>query len=128
MRDYGRSLLEVEANCFASELLMPNSHFRGASGNQEPSMALIESLAEEFQTTLTSTTIRYADVSKRRAFGESQVAGIHLSSPYLNPLEAVIKEQLSGRYSCIALGWVGTTGLFLWRYIGRQIKKAEGLY
>lgn len=66
MRDYGRSPLEVEANCFAAELLMPNSHFRSACGNQEPSMALIESLADDFQTTLTSTAIRFADVSKRR--------------------------------------------------------------
>lgn len=66
MRDYGRSRLEVEANCFAAELLMPNSHFRAVCGNQEPSIALIESLAADFQTTLTSTAIRYADVSKRR--------------------------------------------------------------
>lgn len=66
MRDYGRSPLEVEANCFAAELLMPNSHFRAACGNHEPSMALIGSLAEVFQTTLTSTAIRFADVSKRR--------------------------------------------------------------
>ncbi len=66
MRDYGRSPLEVEANCFAAELLMPNSHFRAACANHEPSMALIASLAEDFQTTLTSTAIRFADVSKRR--------------------------------------------------------------
>jgi Zn-dependent peptidase ImmA (M78 family) len=66
MRDYGRSPLEVEANCFAAELLMPNSHFRAACGNHEPSMALIETLADDFQTTLTSTAIRFADVSKRR--------------------------------------------------------------
>lgn len=66
MRDYGRSPLEVEANCFAAELLMPNSHFRSACGTLEPSMALIESLASDFQTTLTSTAIRFADVSKRK--------------------------------------------------------------
>ena len=66
MRDYGRSPLEVEANCFAAELLMPNSHFRAACGSHEPSMALIASLADDFQTTLTSTAIRFADVSKRR--------------------------------------------------------------
>ena len=66
MRDYGRSPLEVEANCFATELLMPNSHFRAACANHEPSMALLESLAADFQTTLTSTAIRFADVSKRR--------------------------------------------------------------
>lgn len=66
MRDYGQSPLEVEANYFAAELLMPNSHFRAACLNHEPSMALLESLAADFQTTLTSTAIRFADVSKRR--------------------------------------------------------------
>ncbi len=66
MRDYGRSPLEVEANCFASELLMPHSHFPAACANHEPSMALIKSLAEDFQTTLTSTAIRFADVSNHR--------------------------------------------------------------
>jgi Zn-dependent peptidase ImmA (M78 family) len=66
MRDYGRSPLEMEANCFAAELLMPSSHFRSACGTQEPSMALIESLADDFQTTLTSTAIRFADVTRRR--------------------------------------------------------------
>jgi hypothetical protein len=66
MRDYGRSPLEVEANCFAAELLMPYSHLAAACENHEPSMALIKSLAEDFQTTLTSTAIRFADVSKCR--------------------------------------------------------------
>lgn len=66
MRDYGQSPLEVEANCFAAELLMPNTHFREACGNQAPSMVLLEKLAEDFQTTLTATAIRFADVSKRR--------------------------------------------------------------
>ena len=66
MRDYGQSPLEVEANCFAAELLMPNSHFRESCGNQPPSMALLEKLADDFQTTLTATAIRFADVSKRR--------------------------------------------------------------
>lgn len=66
MRDYSGSPLEVEANCFASELLMPYSHFPAACANHEPSMALIRSLAEDFQTTLTSTAIRFADVSKHR--------------------------------------------------------------
>ena len=66
MRDYGRSPLEIEANCFAAELLMPDSHFRAACADHEPSMALIELLAKDFQTTLTSTAIRFAEVSKRR--------------------------------------------------------------
>lgn len=66
MRDYGRSPLEVEANHFAAELLMPGSHFKAACGSSEPSMALIESLADQFETTLTATAIRYADTTKRK--------------------------------------------------------------
>ena len=66
MRDYGRSPLEVEANHFAAELLMPGSHFKAACGNREPSLELIESLAAEFETTLTATAIRYADATKRK--------------------------------------------------------------
>ena len=61
-------------------------------------------------------------------FGESQVAKIDFETPYLKPLEAVFKEQLSGRYSSIAFGWVATTVAFLWNYIGRQLKRADRLF
>jgi len=61
------------------------------------------------------------------AFGESQVAAFHLTVPYLEPMEAFIKEQLSGRYSSIATGWVFSTLAFSWGYIGRQLKRAERL-
>lgn len=63
MRDYGRSPLEREANCFAAELLMPTVHFRPYC-QEEPSMDLVKKLAKEFQTTLTATAIRFADLSK----------------------------------------------------------------
>lgn len=66
MRDYGRSALEVEANHFAAELLMPASHFRAACQKTEPSLALIESLSAEFETTLTATAIRFADTTQRK--------------------------------------------------------------
>ena len=48
------------------------------------------------------------------AFGESQVAGLHLNAPYLEPMEAFIKERLSDRYSSIATGWF----FRLWRFSG----------
>lgn len=64
LRDYGRSPLEVEANLFAAELLMPSHLFRDAIGKSEPSLQLIKDIAEEFQTTLTATAIRFADLSK----------------------------------------------------------------
>jgi len=63
MRDYGRSPLEREANCFAAELLMPTVHFRPLC-QEEPSLNLVKNLAKEFQTTLTATAIRLADLSK----------------------------------------------------------------
>lgn len=64
MRDYGKSPLEMEANCFAAELLMPTFHFRKAIEKKSPSMKLIQSLAREFNTTLTATAMRFAEVSK----------------------------------------------------------------
>ncbi|WP_309401048.1 ImmA/IrrE family metallo-endopeptidase [Cerasicoccus maritimus] len=66
MRYYGRSPMEVEANHFAAELLMPTGYFREACGNSFPSIALIAELSTQFQTTLTATAIRYADVSRHR--------------------------------------------------------------
>jgi hypothetical protein len=59
------------------------------------------------------------------SFGESQVAGLHLNVPYLEPLEVFLKEQLSGRYMSIASGWVFSTIAVSWTVIGRQLKKAE---
>lgn len=66
MRDYGRSPMEAEANHFAAELLMPTFRFRDACGKALPSMQLIEELSNDFETTLTSTAIRFADVSRAR--------------------------------------------------------------
>lgn len=66
MRDYGRSILEMEANHFAAELLMPTSHFRGACADLDPSIATVKKLAEEFQTTITATAIRLADLSRHK--------------------------------------------------------------
>lgn len=66
MRDYGHSPMEMEANHFAAELLMPTLHFRTSCGHKFPSIALIGSLSSEFQTTLTATAIRYASVSSHR--------------------------------------------------------------
>lgn len=66
MRDYGRSSLEVEANIFAAELLMPASHFRAWCEKAEPSLDLIKFLSVEFETTLTATAIRFADTTQRK--------------------------------------------------------------
>lgn len=53
---------EVEANIFAAELLMPESLVLPRLQNSSPSFELIESLASEFQTTLTATAIRYVQL------------------------------------------------------------------
>jgi Zn-dependent peptidase ImmA (M78 family) len=57
---------EVEANLFAAELLMPEYLFRVKLDKTLPSMELIESLAEQFQTTLTATAIRYVDLCEEK--------------------------------------------------------------
>lgn len=57
---------EVEANLFAAELLMPEALFRPRLEKALPSMDLIGSLADQFQTTLTATAIRYADLCEER--------------------------------------------------------------
>ena len=65
MRDYGKSVMEREANLFAAELLMPTTHFRPKAVTLAPSIDNIKKLAVEFQTTLTATAIRFADTSTK---------------------------------------------------------------
>jgi Zn-dependent peptidase ImmA (M78 family) len=57
---------EVEANLFAAELLMPEDMFRKRLEKTLPSVELIEKLADEFQTTLTATAIRYIDLCEEQ--------------------------------------------------------------
>jgi len=58
MRDYSRSVLEIEANQFAAELLMPAGLFRPKCQGADPSLSLVKELAEEFVTSRTATAIR----------------------------------------------------------------------
>jgi len=57
---------ELEANLFAAELLMPESMFLKKIEKTLPSLELIEQLADEFQTTLTATAIRYVDLCEEQ--------------------------------------------------------------
>jgi hypothetical protein len=59
---------EVEANEFAAELLMPRSEFKEKASSGEFSIEIIKEIAEYFETSVTSTAIRYAE------FGPTQVA------------------------------------------------------
>lgn len=51
--------IEVEANYFAAELLMPEQIFKGKTNGKALTKSLIESLSKEFQTSLTATSIRF---------------------------------------------------------------------
>ena len=60
---YKASALEVEANYFAAELLMPEKLFAPRLRRSRPSFALIKELARDFDTSLTATAIRCAEVT-----------------------------------------------------------------
>lgn len=59
---------EVEANEFASELLMPRKAFKEHVANRNFNLDLIREVADYFETSITSTSIKYAD------FGHEYVA------------------------------------------------------
>lgn len=64
MRDYKGSPVEVEANLFASELLMPTALFRPLAHDAEPRLEQIKALAETFNTSLTATGMKFVDANK----------------------------------------------------------------
>src|ERR1700679_1665303 len=61
MRDYKGSPMEVEANLFASEFLMPTALFRPLAGDVEPRLEQVKSLAGTFNTSLTATGMKFVD-------------------------------------------------------------------
>jgi Zn-dependent peptidase ImmA (M78 family) len=63
IRSYTESPLEIEANAFASELLMPTFLFRPRAEQVEPDLELIKVLAAEFDVTLTAAALRFVDES-----------------------------------------------------------------
>ncbi|MBM3181710.1 MAG: ImmA/IrrE family metallo-endopeptidase [Chloroflexi bacterium] len=54
--------LELEANEFASALLMPNIFFAPLCIKEEPSLSYISELSNTFMTSLTSTALRYVQL------------------------------------------------------------------
>ena len=64
MREYKGSPLEVEANIFAGELLMPMVLFRPRAQDEEPRLDTVKSLAGLFRTSLTATGIKFVDTNK----------------------------------------------------------------
>ncbi|MGH7947196.1 MAG: ImmA/IrrE family metallo-endopeptidase [Opitutaceae bacterium] len=59
MRDYQSSPEEIEANIFASELLMPMRMMLPKYRTMEPSLAVSEDIASRFDVSLTAATLRY---------------------------------------------------------------------
>jgi Zn-dependent peptidase ImmA (M78 family) len=64
MRDYQSSPEEIEANLFASELLMPMRMMLPNFRTMEPSLAVPEAMAEHFDVSLTAATLRYVSKFK----------------------------------------------------------------
>lgn len=60
---YKTSPLEIEANKFAAELLMPQHLFGPALRQSRPTANFVNELADQFGTTRTSTAYRVADVT-----------------------------------------------------------------
>lgn len=58
-RWYKGNHIEIEANYFAAELLMPEDIFLGKISGMDVSKKLIEDLATEFNTSITATSIRF---------------------------------------------------------------------
>ncbi len=73
---YGGSRLEIEANCFASELLMPTDLFRERCEGVDPDIFAIRHIADEFSVSLTAAAIRFSEECKKHcvvAFSENGV-------------------------------------------------------
>jgi Zn-dependent peptidase ImmA (M78 family) len=62
--DYKGSKLEVEANWFAAELLMPSDQFRKEMDHAFPSFDAIRKLKDHFLTSITATALRFIDFSE----------------------------------------------------------------
>lgn len=68
LRDYAQSVMEVEANFFASELLMPTALFRPLMEKEEPSLLKIGEWSKLFRASLTATTLRFIRNTKHDCF------------------------------------------------------------
>lgn len=61
MKGYGPNKIEIEANIFAAELLMPSKLFRPRCEAIVPKLQSIKRLADDFKTSLTSAAVRFVD-------------------------------------------------------------------
>ena len=68
-----KSQLEREADWFASELLMPASQLGPRIDEEPASIGTLQSLADEFRTSLTMMAIRHAELTGWRRLRSSPV-------------------------------------------------------
>ncbi|WP_294347915.1 ImmA/IrrE family metallo-endopeptidase [uncultured Sphingobacterium sp.] len=61
---YKKGNQENEANCFATEFLLPRRLFVSLVENKRLSLSLIEDLSSYFHTSILATFLRYADLGK----------------------------------------------------------------
>jgi hypothetical protein len=62
MADYKNKPLEIEANIFAGELLMPRVYFKNLIAHSGPTFEEFGLLAEKFNVSLTAAALRYIDL------------------------------------------------------------------
>lgn len=60
--------IETEANIFAAELLMPRKLFQPLCKDSLPNLDSIDNLSGEFNTSFTSTAIRFVEFNKEKCF------------------------------------------------------------
>lgn len=75
LTDYHRSPEEIEANTFAACLLMPRFLMRESIANEDPSFAVIERVADEFQTSRMAAARRLIEVTKHQVMLVSSSEG-----------------------------------------------------
>ncbi len=125
---YQGSPMEIEANTFASEMLIPTRIAGKSFGSAEPSLTAVKDLASTFGTSLTAAAVRFVQLSKedclvvfskdgivqwwRRGREFSSIPGIERHHP-LHP-ESEAYEVFSGRRESVKMVRVPTEAWFPW--------------
>ncbi len=99
---YKHSTDEAEANAFAAEMLMPADLFRERCVGEEPSFTEVIKLAEDFQTSLTATAIRYVELGKHPcaliASKDSRIIWMSVHEDF--PYRIIGRGSRLHKYSC----------------------------
>lgn len=92
--------LEVEANSFASEFLMPTEFVKPKVKNKTPSLELLKSLSEEFKTSLAASALRFLDTTDEACsvvfFDKNGIKCHFRSKAFENQMYWVTNGPLSG--------------------------------